>query len=1181
MLKSTLTGFFVFILCSAAAFSQREGSEPLRVEQLDAAHWRVTVANAEPRLLTMPGEPPFGQVLMPGYDTRIVPGLPALPVRVLEFLLPGEGSISVTVSGLREEAFPADLAAFGGSGIEEKPTIYTEILPVTVRDEDRVGALRFQPARYDAAQGRLHWLRSAVLDIRFTASNARSAPQPTALLSPAIQRTQAGEEMLRISTLSEGMYRLGYDDVAGAGVNPAGIDPALFRLTLRGEEIPLEISGAADGSFDAGDAMLFYAPRKHGTDGEYLDEWTNENVLLLSWSGAPGLRWNARDAAPASHPAAVPVTEFPMSVHLEEDHEYHRGDFEYTDMLVTKRVVGETWMWGYLLKRDGAQKQDSIRKSFALPNPAATNGLLRVRAKGASRDSSLLRATLNGVVIGEQLIGNYQAVTPEWSIPAGLLRPVDNELVLTNVGRVPCPPENPACSIERFYVDWAELQFSTNLAGATAPLLIDASARYGGQLPPALFRISVPDIGGTLQGYDLASGNRLTNIDHAGGAAVMALDSSGRYFLFAETDIQSPQAVQRIRIPDYVGGATQADYLVVTHGNFLAQAQRLADYRRQSDGYSTVVADVDDLCDAYNFGQKSPDAIRAFVEDAWKNWPQPRPRFLCIIGDASWDARQVKEGSSKVDFVPAYGNPVSDNYYVSFNAESFDATPMLAVGRIPAETPAQADAVIDKIIAYESAPSQPWDDRFLFSVGGENPFEQDVQLRPVVDLMIQNWVEPHCLEPRLIIKKTLDFVSYDDLDTLIHEVNQGISWFFFVGHGGTRVIDVGVERPDIFDNEDKYIFFVTMSCNTAHFAEPFETGLNERFVMSPRNGAITSLGTSGLGIINYDYVLSRGIFRAMLDSGARTYGDIVTLGKRELVRSFGIGDQTTINTVNQVELLGDPATRIPLALTAELAIRDGDIRTEPEILVEQTDAIIKTRLSNDGLCVEDSVDVLLAISSNGSVVHRELRRFPAFAVDTLVEWNYDFAGVDGTAEIRTTIDPGDLIVEKDESNNSAAITVNVLPRGITQIFPLDRAVVGKESATIEFLLANPTFVPDIVLNPEAEIEYALDTEFSRGTQRMQSPLGMVFTRLTATAPSVDAVWYWRARMRTSGGPEHWSATRSFTLQPQSAGEERWVQTDAAQFSMTQTEALEVTPAGGVQLGQHVLELEAVSGGFNG
>ena len=54
--------------------------------------------------------------------------------------------------------------------------------------------------------------------------------------------------------------------------------------------------------------------------------------------------------------------------------------------------------------------------------------------------------------------------------------------------------------------------------------------------------------------------------------------------------------------------------------------------------------------------------------------------------------------------------------------------------------------------------------------------------------------------------------------------------------------------------------------------------------------------------------------------------------------------------------------------------------------------------------------------------------------------------------------------------------------------------------------------------------------------------------------------------------------RSFTLRTDAVTDERWLQTDAPQFSATVTDALEAAPGGGVQLGERALSIEAVSGG---
>ncbi|MBN1449184.1 MAG: hypothetical protein JXA28_14755, partial [Bacteroidetes bacterium] len=969
------------------------------------------------------------------------------------------------------------------------------------------------------------------------------------------------------------MYRLTFADATAAGLTDAGLDPRSFRLTLMGEELPIEVTGESDGSFDPGDAITFYAPRNRGVDGEYHDEWMDDNVFLLSWGGAAGLRRGSEDVAPSSHPGAQTITHYPLRLHFEENHAYHRGDFEHIDMAVTTRVTGEGWVWSYLLKRD------TIAAEFDLPASIDRDGMLRVRARGASVDTSLMRVFLNGTVIGESRVPPYTFITPEYTVPEALLRVAGNVLRVESVGLVTCPPEDPACSIERFFVDWMQLHLSVDVTGSAAPLTLDPSVRLPGMALPATFLLNRTATTGVLEGINLRSGARLDGIATASSRAELVLDSGGVYHLYEPSAVRTPESVELITLNGYAKSAPQVDYLVISHRNFLPQARRIAEYRASADGFTILVADVEDLYTEFNHGHKDPVAIRRFVQHFRENAPDPKPQFLLIVGDASWDPKRHMASSTKTDFVPAYGNPISDNYYVSFDETEFDPWPEMAVGRIPAETPGAADAVIDKIIASETAPPQPWDNRYLFSVGGQNSLEQ-ISLRDAVDPLIANYVLPNCLESRYIIKKTLDLVSYDDLDTLISEVNAGVSWFFFSGHGGTRVIDVGIERPDIFDNEDKYLFFVTMSCNTAHFAEPFETGLNERFVISPRNGAVAAFGTSGVGEITPDYYVSRGMFRALIDSSVRTYGELALLGKRHLLSTSGI---TTVNrrTVNQLCILGDPATKVPLARTPELALRSEEIRTDPEIVSEQTQTVIHTTFRNYGLCVSDSIDVLLTVRSAGIDVFSQQRRIPPFRLDTLLQWEYDFSGVDGEVQISAEIDPGNRIAERDESNNRATATLNVLPRGVTQIFPLDRAVVIQVEDETLFLIANPSYVPDASLNPRMELEISFDPDFLFIAQRLERDPEPVYTGFPVDLRQWDGVLYWRARMVTDGGPERWSTVRSFTAGGGGFSDERWQQTDGPQFETTTVDGLQQVTGGGLQLGDRPLVLEAFSGGFNG
>ena len=51
-----------------------------------------------------------------------------------------------------------------------------------------------------------------------------------------------------------------------------------------------------------------------------------------------------------------------------------------------------------------------------------------------------------------------------------------------------------------------------------------------------------------------------------------------------------------------------------------------------------AVIDVEDLYDEFNFGTKSPAALKDFLQRACALWPVP-PRSVLLVGDATFDPR--------------------------------------------------------------------------------------------------------------------------------------------------------------------------------------------------------------------------------------------------------------------------------------------------------------------------------------------------------------------------------------------------------------------------------------------------------------------------------------------------------------------------------------------------------------
>jgi hypothetical protein len=175
--------------------------------------------------------------------------------------------------------------------------------------------------------------------------------------------------------------------------------------------------------------------------------------------------------------------------------------------------------------------------------------------------------------------------------------------------------------------------------------------------------------------------------------------------------------------PSLLEATNSAEYLIITDGIFYENMQQLKTYRQQN-GLRAEVVCVEDIYDEFNYGIKSPLAIRNFLKYAYENWDQSTPLlYVVLIGDASYDYKTTS-GDQK-DLVPTilyetqkYGATAGDDLYTLVSGD--DQIPDLVIGRIPIRDNAQFNAYFDKIKEYESASNRgEWRNRGLFISGND------------------------------------------------------------------------------------------------------------------------------------------------------------------------------------------------------------------------------------------------------------------------------------------------------------------------------------------------------------------------------------------------------------------------------------------------------------------------------
>ena len=118
---------------------------------------------------------------------------------------------------------------------------------------------------------------------------------------------------LKIGITEDGIYKITYRDLVKAGWNVSSIDPRNIIMQHWEKEVPIIVSGEADGVFHPKDYLLFY-----GVSNK--DIYTTKNVYWLKSGNKNGMRMATKNGTISGN--NVVPDGFPALFHAEEDSNY-------------------------------------------------------------------------------------------------------------------------------------------------------------------------------------------------------------------------------------------------------------------------------------------------------------------------------------------------------------------------------------------------------------------------------------------------------------------------------------------------------------------------------------------------------------------------------------------------------------------------------------------------------------------------------------------------------------------------------------------------------------------------------------------------------------------------------------------------------------------------------------------
>lgn len=389
-------------------------------------------------------------------------------------------------------------------------------------------------------------------------------------------------------------------------------------------------------------------------------------------------------------------------------------------------------------------------------------------------------------------------------------------------------------------------------------------------------------------------------------------------------------------IHDLRNVSNSTGYLIITHRDFIAQAESLAVHKEKMGFTRPAVVDVTDIYRLFSGGNIDPTAIRNFIlyvkNQPWVNGENLD--YVLLLGNAHYDFKQRK--AVWPSFIPAYykGGEVPVDDYFTITDTVYSSKPSCAIGRITCETKEQAMAVVKKIREFEDpdiADFGAWRNRALFVA--DDDMQHGGEDDPIIGMTPHHVSSDYASDALSSVWESLDLrkvflyeYPWDAAErkpaatrAILNQINDGVFFVNYFGHG-SYYIWADEEALNLSDfgklyNRKQYPLVSSFSCSVGKFDHPGVECLSGGLVKLENAGAIASISATRASYAYTNEKLAVNFYSQLMDS-TRLIKSIGAMFVKAKIASSSEANRTYI-------ILGDPSIRIVnSARDVELEITD-------------------------------------------------------------------------------------------------------------------------------------------------------------------------------------------------------------------------------------------------------------------
>ncbi|HAW04564.1 MAG TPA: hypothetical protein DCW83_07750, partial [Saprospirales bacterium] len=740
----------------------------------------------------------------------------------------------------------------------------------------------------------------------------------------------------KVSFTESGVYKLDYNYLKDLGIDIDNINPKnLAVYTSHGKalaeniieerfddliESPILIKGEEDNVFNSGDYILFYAKgdeswnTSNNTYNHEKNIYSDINYAFIKVKESQGKRLGTS--------SSLSTTAYTSSIYNSLQR-YEEDKVNLLAAFTATQGTGQLWfgdryntvkeydytdkfnLTGYVLG-----EEIEIKLGFAGRNDENTSRVF-LDLDGNTLDKSLARINDSGS-ISTNRYANYALMNTTTTInnPNGKI-----------VVRYPFQGND----VSEGWLDYLQFIIPKTLNFSGDPILISnqESVNYNNT---ALILTGSPD-----HIWDVTSLDDIKNafLDN-GQIKYNSQDELRLFYAFNEANAMTPTKVGVVENQN-LHSIDDVELIVIYHPTFENDIERYVEHRSSFGNLNVKAININHVYNEFSGGKVDPSAIRdlaKMVYDRTDNF-----KYLLLVGDGSFDYKQLTPDIPNHNFIPAYetkesldpidGFPTDDFYALLDINEGTNLKGQLdiAVGRFPVKTAEEFTGLVDKLIHYDTHPDTQgdWKLKLGFAADDEDSGRHLTDTEDIANqtkLRYPDFNQQKIYFDAFLQESTPGGARFPDATKeLNNAVFKGLLVLNYLGHGGPkgwaqeRVLQVSDIQS--WNNYDNIPLLITATCTFAGYDEPSVESAGEVSLLNERGGAIGLFSTTRAVFASDNKRLVSSVYDTMFTTQGgqlQTLGEILMRGKNKNVQ-----DTQKINA-RKFSLLGDPSMRLSVPL---------------------------------------------------------------------------------------------------------------------------------------------------------------------------------------------------------------------------------------------------------------------------